>query len=436
MRDSKISARGSIFLRLMMREISGKTEKIKYYIKPLTKREFDLRIENGQRNFSLTDLSSILVSDISDDVYGNFNFFGSILSNLYNVKILRADFSQANLVNAEIASVELISANLTGADLSNASLSFSNLMNVNLSQANLTGIKLTLVNLIRANMSEAILVNAKLVQSNLIEANLSKTDLSCASLKKINLMGINLTKAILYRTNLSGTILINANLNKAILVKANLKNSVLINANLTRANLTKANLRNANLRVANLSDANLTGANLNGANLDLAKLKGVVQSTFGAFELKKYRHRGDDLLLANDAKEATNPILYLLQDGILTDEQKKVMIGIEDEVIKQSFIHQSQASQSLTTQSEVNKYLTELVSKLTIHEQIKEFKKVLDEVIKFEMKILQQARDQVELEKIDEVGNQLKKLAMPSQDSTLSSASIVKGSKKNIRENP
>ena len=442
MKDFKTTFKHSIFRQLKIREIYGRPKKIKYNHKIISKEELISQVAKGERNFPLGDFRLISQLEILEDYCGNFNFFGSILSNLSNSKLNNADFTQANLVKAEIFNVELINANLVGTDLTKAKLSFSNLTNANLAHANLKDAILALVKLVRANMSRSSLVRANFSQTDLTEANLYKADLRGSVLKEIIFIGSNLTKAILDGANLTKAILLNSNLIKSSLRKANLTQAILINTNLTQANLTKTNLHNANLRVANLSYANLSGANLNGANLDFAKFKGVIQSTFSAFESKKYCHRSDDLSLVNDAKEATVPILYLLKDGVLNDDQKIEMMGIENEIFKQPNIHQSQASLSLTSRSEVHKYLNELISKLIIPEEVKEFKKVLDEVIKFEMKILQQARDQERVGQTDEIGDQLKKLAMPSQEKmpsqnpTPSSASITKDIQKNIRENP
>lgn len=57
-----------------------------------------------------------------------------------------------------------------------------------------------------------------------------------------------------------------------------------------------------------------------------ANLKGVIEYTF-----LKYVSTNDADNNKEKSQEATKVILYLLQDGVLSDVQKKEMLGIENE---------------------------------------------------------------------------------------------------------
>ena len=187
-------------------------------------------------------------------------------------------------------------------------------------------------------------------------AKLSWVDLSGANLTNANLSRANLTKADLSRTNLTGANLTSADLDTANLTEANLTNADLSRANLTNADLSRANLTGANLTNADLSKANLTGANLSGADLTGAKFRGVIQNTITLEAIPDFTELG------------VKTILYLLKDGGLSDNQKKEMLGIGNEV-------------------PVSKYLQGLIEQSRDDKIKSDVKKVLEVAEDFEKKI-------------------------------------------------
>ena len=147
-----------------------------------------------------------------------------------------------------------------------------------------------------------------------------------------------------------------ANLTGANLVKADLDTADLTKANLTGANLSGADLTITNLTGANLTKANLTGANFSGADLTGANFKGVIQKTITLEAIPDFTELG------------VKTILYLLQDGGLSDNQKKEMLGIGNEV-------------------PVSKYLQGLIEQSRDDKIKSDVKKVLEVAEDFEDKI-------------------------------------------------
>jgi uncharacterized protein YjbI with pentapeptide repeats len=220
----------------------------------------------------------------------------TILPNLHEANLLRANLSGANLNHAVLTQAYLRGANLRGANLSEAVLvgadlgaaflSDANLSGADLDHAELTHAKLGGANLSGANLSEAELWYAKLGGANLSGANLSKSDLRYAELGGADLSGANLSGSQLLWANLSGANLSEANLSganlfHAVLTQANLSGTNLSEAELTHAklgglNLSLVQLAGAKLMYANLGGANLSGANLSGADLTGANLREAV----------------------------------------------------------------------------------------------------------------------------------------------------------------
>jgi hypothetical protein len=110
------------------------------------------------------------------------------------------NFTQANLVSANLSGANLVDAAFFGADLTRADLSGANLTHANLSGANLTTANLT---------------HANLTGAYLIEADLTGTDLTSANLTRANLTRANLTRARFPRADLTSARLAGANLARA-----------------------------------------------------------------------------------------------------------------------------------------------------------------------------------------------------------------------------
>ncbi|MGB6296504.1 MAG: pentapeptide repeat-containing protein [Rivularia sp. (in: cyanobacteria)] len=218
----------------------------------------------------------------------NRNLHPSNPANYTNANLTNADFSNTELVDADFSN-----ANLTGVNFSGATLCGATFKNANLSHANLSGAIIWDVNFSCTNFTNTIfdentipigkwhkiweivnqggegaqLADEYFVEANLSGANLTGANLTNASLWDANLSSINLTNANLTNANLGSSNLINANL-----TGANLENARLHKANFQGANLEGVNFKNADFYQANLEDANLRGANLENARLLDAKI--------------------------------------------------------------------------------------------------------------------------------------------------------------------
>ena len=186
---------------------------------------------------------------------------------------------------------------------------------------------------------------------DLTNLSFKNTDFGFAKLSWVDLSGANLTGANLVKADLA-----TANLTGANLTNANLTGADLTITNLTEANLTKADLSRADLSMTNLTKANLTGANFSGADLTGANFKGVIQKTITLEAIPDFTELG------------VKTILYLLQDGGLSDNQKKEMLGIGNEV-------------------PVSKYLQGLIEQSRDDKIKSDVKKVLEVAEDFEDKI-------------------------------------------------
>jgi uncharacterized protein YjbI with pentapeptide repeats/DNA-binding XRE family transcriptional regulator len=172
-----------------------------------------------------------------------------------------------------------------------------------------------------ANFSGADLREAQLDKANLVGANLFDCDLSGADLKSANLSKADLSKANLKGANLSDSWLVSANLHWANLSAANLKGANLNEANLKQTNLSEADLTFADLRWALLVETNLEGAILKQcsvygasvweAKLDRAEQSRLNTSTEGDIVSSKNTVRVNNLQLAQIIHAISNdPQLY------------------------------------------------------------------------------------------------------------------------------
>jgi uncharacterized protein YjbI with pentapeptide repeats len=255
-----------------------------------------------------------------------------------------------DLSQADFTGMDITEADLAGADLRKTNLSRSNL-----TRADLTGVDITEADLGQARLRRATLRTAKLRRANFNEANLSHADLT----------GADLYKAYLSGAYLSGTDLNEANLNEANFNEANLSGADLRGANLSRADLTGADLRGANLSRADLTGANLTYAHLadvdlTAANLTDCRIYGV--SAWG-LKLSKDTKQQNLIITPDDEPEVTvdnievAQFVYLLltnptirnvigtigKKGVLilgrfTDERKKVLAALREELRKHDYV--------------------------------------------------------------------------------------------------
>ena len=188
-------------------------------------------------------------------------------------------------------------------------------------------------------------------QPDLIEANLSAANLSEADLSGANLFG-----AYLFDTDLTGVNLSRANLSAANLSAANLSRGNLTEANLFRADLVDTDLSGANLSEADLTHVRLVHTNLENANLNGCRIYGI-----SAWNLRGVPRNQLDLiitryqelivtidnlevghLLLNNQKirevidTITSKVVLIL--GRFTEERKRVLDAIREELRKQNYI--------------------------------------------------------------------------------------------------
>lgn len=158
----------------------------------------------------------------------------------------------------------------------------------------------------RLNFSNANLVEANLNQVDLRNINLSNSNLSGACLKGADLRNTNLSNTNLYNANLEEADLRNANLINTNMMNADLRKSDMMNANLTNVDLRKsdllyANLTNANLKYADLSKADMRNSILSGVILKNAYLVGtLLDETQVDFLEKIYNLQGVVVYLKNE----------------------------------------------------------------------------------------------------------------------------------------
>jgi uncharacterized protein YjbI with pentapeptide repeats len=176
---------------------------------------------------------------------------------LAGAKLVRKDFSEADLRNANLSGVNLRLADLSGADLRNANLANAILLGARLNGADLTGADLSEVNARKADFGGAYLTRAKLVGANFSEASLYLADIIDANLGGAMLAGADINGA-----DLTGARIVDADLNQATLIKAKLIGADLSGATANGADLTGATLTASHLVGAQLRKATLTGVDL------------------------------------------------------------------------------------------------------------------------------------------------------------------------------
>lgn len=281
---------------------------------------------SNQNSFNLTKLISpergqLLITLVNSNIDSIF----------FNRKILgtkRADFSyaelyNANLVYANFRNINLKNADLSLSNLSNANLSYADLQNANLQNSYSEGTNFKSTNLQNANFINSFFMNVRLEKTNLQNADLGgaifsskitlkEVDLSYANFERADLNEITFKNVIFKRTNFQGAHLDYSNfeneklnvleMNQTHLEYANLKNSELKLTNLTRANLHKTNFTNANLAHANLSYTNLQGANLSFTKLEGTNLSNVISLDSVKVHRKDWLYYIDSLKLKGSQK--------------------------------------------------------------------------------------------------------------------------------------
>lgn len=187
-----------------------------------------------------------------------------------------ADFSDAELKQANFSGAILSHVLMVNTSLSNANFSQANLFQTDLTNSNLSSAKL-----IGTNLHQAILKNANLAGADLTEANLSGANLLAASLSRVNAIGTQFKFAELARSDWREADLSGADFSGAKLQDANFSDTKLAGTNFRGTNLQNVNFRNADLKLTDFRGADLEGADFQGAIFVAAKINrpdGFVQS--------------------------------------------------------------------------------------------------------------------------------------------------------------
>ncbi len=165
-------------------------------------------------------------------------------ANLIGAVLYRADLTGANLSHAHLDGTNLRGVNFHGADLTGADLSGS-YMGVEKDRVDASGAqgRTALQPTLRANLSNAILVQAKLGSSYLAGADLSGANLQEVDLSKATFSGANLQGANLTNANLSEATFTGANLQGADLTGATLTWAIFDHADIRNAKVTDEQLK-------------------------------------------------------------------------------------------------------------------------------------------------------------------------------------------------
>ncbi len=204
------------------------------------------------------------------------------------------------------------------------------------------------------NFEKAYLAKATLREADLHGASLFGAILDEADLYHSDMFHVNLRSASLWRANLSKVFGLGANFFEANLVQAKLVDAVLSGASLASANLTMADLRGADLSHVILDrtdfrDANLSNCQIYGISSWGTKLSGAIQSSLIITRSDEPTITVDNLevaqfiyLLLNNEKirdvinTITTKVVLIL--GRFTDERKKVLDAIHEELRRQNYV--------------------------------------------------------------------------------------------------
>jgi len=209
--------------------------------------------------------ANLLESRLSNATLEQANLTAADLSGaiVTNANLLNADFSNAALVGTDFRGSDMRGVNLFDADLRGTILSRVNLTRVDLrGAASLRGSLFSNANMVEAQLAGTNLSGVDLSGADLTSANLERADLSGAYLSGATLAGANLRGA-----NLNGAWLNLVDLTGADLTEASLAGVVLIGSSLASADFSQADLSGVNAIGANFDGADLRGANFSGVSL-------------------------------------------------------------------------------------------------------------------------------------------------------------------------
>jgi uncharacterized protein YjbI with pentapeptide repeats len=269
-------------------------------------------------------------------------------------KEVEIDLRGANLKELNLMGYNLSKANLGDADLSGAILICANLADCLIDDADLSKADLR-----SADLSNAVLDGSYMIGCNLEKANLNESHICGSFLSGANLTGATLCFAEICESNLTVVNLKSADLREVVLSGTDLSFSDLTDANLSRADLSEASLHNANLTNTDLTKAVLVETDISGARLDGTKVYGIscwdlltdnsVQRNLVITKDGQPSITVDDLEIAqliylflnngkirNVIETVTTKAVLIL--GRFTDERKKVLDSIRDELRQRNFL--------------------------------------------------------------------------------------------------
>lgn len=253
------------------------------------------RVPNAPRDLSQTKLSAIGTEKIDTS-------FSSASAELKKDKTTDSKEKNKNLSSFALSleKADLSGINFRGATLNNANFQASRFWGPGKDGrlgtfddwvADFSGAEMRQANLNGAILNDVLLVNTNLSNANLNQANLSQADLNKANLNSAKLIGTSLQKSYLKNASLTGADLTEANFSQANLHSANLNRVIALGTQFEFADLTQSDWREADL-----SGANFRGAKIPNANFSGAKLAGT---DFGDANLQNANFRNADLKMAD-----------------------------------------------------------------------------------------------------------------------------------------
>ena len=169
----------------------------------------------------------------------------------------------------EIEKSQGFELNLMGADLSHAQLGDVNLSGAMLNDANLTNTNIFSANLSNTYLHRTIMKNAELTNIDFTDARAWGVDLSNAKLRWVTMPNFtldhaNLSYAQLNDVNLSGAFVQYADLSSVDILISDLSNTYFLHSKLPGAHISKSNLSGAEIKRTDMTGATLRKVNLSG----------------------------------------------------------------------------------------------------------------------------------------------------------------------------
>jgi len=258
------------------------------------------------------------------------------MANSEHLRILRLGVKYWNKWRKSCPTDEI---DLSGADLHDCDFNSANFENADFENADLTISDLSNTNSNKANFNRAILFKANLKNAQLREATFFNSNLVCAGVQGACLINANLS-----RSNLRGADFTAANLSGSDLTRADLSGAIFRFANLTSAKLERAILVETDISNAVLRNTSVYGISTWDIIAEGAKQDNLIITpdnehiiTVDDLEIAQFIY----LLLNNqkfrDVIETINSKAVLIL-GRFTDERKKILDAIRDELRNRNFL--------------------------------------------------------------------------------------------------